>query len=72
MQKFKKEGNAVKIEITGEPQEIAALILTVQEQQDKSGKRFVFVPEKCAEDITVPREECLLVSHGLKNGFKRE
>lgn len=52
----------MKIEITGEAKEIAALVLAVQERQKNCGNA----------GLTMPYNADLLVSQGLQNGFKGE
>lgn len=53
----------MEIKITGSPEDIAALVLAVQERQGSQG---------AYQCITMPRDEILLVSHGLKDGIERE
>lgn len=62
----------MELKITGNPEEIAALVLAVQERQDQKSQRYIFLTEKDAADIAVPGNELLLVSHGFKNGLKCE
>lgn len=51
----------MEIKIIGKPEEIAALILELQERRAIS-----------RQNITMPRDEILLVSHGLKDGCESE
>lgn len=62
----------MKVEIIGTPEEIAALVLAVQERQSQKPQHCFFLSEEDAANIGVPGDEILLVSHGLKNGLKCE